>query len=281
MWLQRACFPFSLYLLYVLNRKKSWSLCLFPPLSHIPNLTDYTLCCCCSLLDFSQKVFSSSTTMPTNNDVHLIINAVGKDRLGIVSDVTGLVIQAGGNVCDSQAARLGPYFSLIMGVTLDRTARESLTAQLAALPAMQAVVYEDEAAALTTTSPEIGCKLCSICFLTVVCGCGCICLSHLYFTGIIVSSHLHHTIPRLQTRESLRWKVPTTRALCTKSPAPWPATDSPLTPCTRIRRLRPTVAPCSLKCTESSRPELPWRRALMRTRFGKIWKPLVTSSIAT
>jgi glycine cleavage system transcriptional repressor len=104
----------------------------------------------------AQKVFFS-TSSTSSRDVHLIINAVGKERLGIVSDVTGLVTQAGGNVCDSQAARLGPYFSLIMGVTISESARESLSAKLGALPGMQAVVYEDDQA-MEMILPQAGCK---------------------------------------------------------------------------------------------------------------------------
>ena len=38
----------------------------------------------------------------------LIINAVGNDRLGIVSDMSKFVNDAGGNVGESQAAHYGP-----------------------------------------------------------------------------------------------------------------------------------------------------------------------------
>ena len=44
----------------------------------------------------------------------LIINAVGSDRVGIVSDMTQYVTEAGGNVCESPAIRLGTHFSMTM-----------------------------------------------------------------------------------------------------------------------------------------------------------------------
>ena len=79
------------------------------------------------------------------------------DRLGIVSDVTGLVIDAGGNVGDSQAAKLGSHFGLMMEVTLPRDKLDSLKAQLEAMPDMNAAVYEDPISDASTT-PQIGCK---------------------------------------------------------------------------------------------------------------------------
>lgn len=44
------------------------------------------------------------------------MNALGIDRLGIVSDVTKLVCNAGGSVGESQATKLGAYFSLTMTI---------------------------------------------------------------------------------------------------------------------------------------------------------------------
>jgi len=60
----------------------------------------------------------------------LIINAVGTDRLGIVHDMTKEVIDAGGNVGASQAAKLGKYFSLMMLVEVPKSSVESLTTNL-------------------------------------------------------------------------------------------------------------------------------------------------------
>jgi len=55
---------------------------------------------------------SSVTSTPTTHT--LLINAVGLDRVGIVHDMTKEVIQVGGNVGSSQAAKLGNYFSFMM-----------------------------------------------------------------------------------------------------------------------------------------------------------------------
>lgn len=100
-----------------------------------------------------QKLLFS--TSPSSVD--LVINAVGMDRLGIVSDVTGLVIDAGGNVGDSQAAKLGSHFGLMMEVTLPRDKLDSLKAKLEAMPDMNAAVYEDPVSDASAT-PQIGCK---------------------------------------------------------------------------------------------------------------------------
>ena len=102
-----------------------------------------------------QKLFFSTSS--SSSPVNLVINAVGMDRLGIVSDVTGLVIGAGGNVGDSQAAKLGSHFGLMMEVMLPRDKLDSLKAQLEAMPDMNAAVYEDPDTESSVT-PQVGCK---------------------------------------------------------------------------------------------------------------------------
>jgi len=106
----------------------------------------------------AQKVLLSSTTATTTSDLHLIINAVGKDRLGIVSDVTGMVIAAGGNVGDSQAAKLGSHFSLMMEMSIPKDNLDALKQRIGSMPGMNAAVYEDEVQD-TVQTPQIGCKL--------------------------------------------------------------------------------------------------------------------------
>ena len=102
----------------------------------------------------TQKFLFSTTS---SSVVDLVINAVGMDRVGIVSDVTGLVIEAGGNVGDSQAAKLGSHFGLMMEVTLPRDKLDSLKAQLEAMPGMNAAVYEDPVSDASATT-QIGCE---------------------------------------------------------------------------------------------------------------------------
>jgi glycine cleavage system transcriptional repressor len=90
----------------------------------------------------------------------LIINAVGSDRLGIVSDMTKYVTDAGGNVGESQAAKLGSYFSLMMMVSVPEEKVDSLVDQLHTMTDINASVYvahEDSKA--TSASPKIGCTL--------------------------------------------------------------------------------------------------------------------------
>jgi len=60
---------------------------------------------------FSSTATPASSTLTTQT---LLINAVGLDRVGIVHDMTKEVIQVGGNVGSSQAAKLGNYFSFMM-----------------------------------------------------------------------------------------------------------------------------------------------------------------------
>jgi glycine cleavage system transcriptional repressor len=70
----------------------------------------------------------------------LIINAVGTDRLGIVSDMTKQVIDVGGNVGESQAAKLGKHFSLMMLVQVPHDQVEVLQANLSKMTDLTASV---------------------------------------------------------------------------------------------------------------------------------------------
>lgn len=70
----------------------------------------------------------------------MIINAVGTDRLGIVHDMTKKVIDAGGNVGASQAAKLGKYFSLMMLVEVPAAEVEALKESLHLVPDLSASV---------------------------------------------------------------------------------------------------------------------------------------------
>lgn len=95
------------------------------------------------------------------------MNAAGLDRLGIVSDVTGLVIDHGGNVGESVAGRLGSsYFSLMMLVTVPEERRESLQEQILAVPDLHAAVFlvDDHSndRAVSAHKPQIGCALCTV-----------------------------------------------------------------------------------------------------------------------
>ena len=57
---------------------------------------------------------------------NLIISAVGSDRPGIVSEISGVITSHGGNVEESRMSRLGSDFSIIMLVSIAPDWEESL-----------------------------------------------------------------------------------------------------------------------------------------------------------
>ena len=63
----------------------------------------------------------------------LIISAVGSDRPGIVSEISGVITSHGGNIEKSRMTRLGADFTIIMLVTVDSKWQESLVVTLQAI----------------------------------------------------------------------------------------------------------------------------------------------------
>ena len=63
----------------------------------------------------------------------LIISAVGSDRSGIVSELSGAITSHGGNIEKSRMTRLGSDFTIIMLVTVDPKWEESLVVALQAI----------------------------------------------------------------------------------------------------------------------------------------------------
>ena len=63
----------------------------------------------------------------------LIISAVGSDRSGIVSELTGIITNHGGNIEESRMTKLGSDFTIIMLVTVDPKWEESLIVALQAI----------------------------------------------------------------------------------------------------------------------------------------------------
>jgi glycine cleavage system regulatory protein len=93
---------------------------------------------------------------------NLIINAVGSDRTGIVSDMTKHVIDVGGNVGESKAARLGKYFSVMMVVSVPEEQVSKLNDQLDTMDDLNATVFEtfdddDGSDVVSTVNPAIAC----------------------------------------------------------------------------------------------------------------------------
>ena len=63
----------------------------------------------------------------------LIISAVGSDRPGIVSEISGVITSHGGNIEKSRMTRLGLDFTIIMLVMVDSKWEESLIVALQAI----------------------------------------------------------------------------------------------------------------------------------------------------
>jgi glycine cleavage system transcriptional repressor len=88
----------------------------------------------------------------------MIINAVGLDRLGIVSDMTKHVIDVGGNVGESQASKLGKHFSLMMLIEIPDDQVETLNDNLSSMSDLNASVYnikEGESGSRSSPSPTV------------------------------------------------------------------------------------------------------------------------------
>lgn len=103
-----------------------------------------------------QKSFLS-----TSPQAYLIVNAVGKDRLGIVSDISKHVTEIGGNVGESQAAKLGNHFSMMMLVNVPADQKSILEDRLKTLDGLKAAVFETEVNQ-AQYKPKIACEYCVI-----------------------------------------------------------------------------------------------------------------------
>ena len=63
----------------------------------------------------------------------IIISAVGSDRTGIVSEISGVITNHGGNVEESRMSRIGSDFAIIMLVSVSPDWQESLDVALKSL----------------------------------------------------------------------------------------------------------------------------------------------------
>ena len=71
-------------------------------------------------------------TLPLYNTPtqHLVLTAIGKDRTGLVSQLTGLVTQCKCNILDSKMAIFGSEFTMIMLLAGDNASLAKLESQL-------------------------------------------------------------------------------------------------------------------------------------------------------
>lgn len=89
----------------------------------------------------------------------LVINSVGIDRPGIVSGITKHVVDAGGSIGASQAAKLGAHFGLMMLVSVPKNQSASLQKSLANVDDMSTVCYVTTDPKTVNIQPQSGCKL--------------------------------------------------------------------------------------------------------------------------
>ena len=80
----------------------------------------------------------------------LIISAVGSDRPGIVSELSGVITSHGGNIEKSRMTRLGSDFTIIMLVTVDPKWEESLLVALQAIKELSITTKGTETNAVIT-----------------------------------------------------------------------------------------------------------------------------------
>lgn len=90
---------------------------------------------------------------------HLVINAVGIDRPGIVADVTKIVTSNGGNCGESRAQLLGGHFSLMMLVDIPETGIDGLKKQLESdVGGLSTGCFDAVDPKAVDVNPKIGCK---------------------------------------------------------------------------------------------------------------------------
>ena len=87
------------------------------------------------------------------------MNAVGPDRPGIVSDLTKLVVDQGGNVGGSQAQKLGSHFGLMMLVSVPKNSSKKLQELVNGVSDMTTSCYITNDPNTTEITPSIGCKI--------------------------------------------------------------------------------------------------------------------------
>ena len=75
---------------------------------------------------------------------NLIISAVGSDRSGIISEISGIITSHGGNIEKSRMTRWGSDFTIIMLVMVDSKWKESLVVALQAIKELSITIKSTE-----------------------------------------------------------------------------------------------------------------------------------------
>uniref|UniRef100_A0A7S0GHT8 ACT domain-containing protein n=1 Tax=Proboscia inermis TaxID=420281 RepID=A0A7S0GHT8_9STRA len=101
-----------------------------------------------------QKV---SSVRQFSSQQFFIVNSVGLDRSGIVSDMTGVMDKAGCNIGESRAVKLGNHFSVMMLVSAPKEeTTSSLTEQLKVIDGLTITTFETSDPKAIEVNPQTG-----------------------------------------------------------------------------------------------------------------------------
>lgn len=88
----------------------------------------------------------------------LVINSVGIDRTGIVSDLTRVIIDAGGNVGESRAVKLGHHFSMMLLASVPESECHAVKRRLNQMKELHITALETTDPSEFEFAPKIGCE---------------------------------------------------------------------------------------------------------------------------
>jgi len=105
------------------------------------------------------SVLQTRAYFTTNNDrSFLVVNAVGLDRPGIVSDMTKLVTDANGSVGESRALKLGDHFTLMMLCNVPGENEERLRQVFDQLRDLHITTFKTRDPSVLELHQKVGCK---------------------------------------------------------------------------------------------------------------------------
>lgn len=114
-------------------------------------LSNLRKACISQRLRMSQIV---TRNLSSSESQFMILNSVGEDRPGIVSDMTKIVLDHNGNVGESQASKLGTHFGLMMLVSVPKDQSESLQDAVKSMSGMETTCYLTENPDTVQVQPE-------------------------------------------------------------------------------------------------------------------------------
>lgn len=107
----------------------------------------------------SMSVLQTRAHFTTNHDrSFLVVNAVGLDRPGIVSDMTKLVTDVNGSVGESRALKLGDHFTLMMLCNVPGEKEENFRQVLDQLHDLHITTFKTRDPSVLELHQNVGCK---------------------------------------------------------------------------------------------------------------------------